>query len=94
MRAHFLENFKAASFASVPELAKKTLSANELSTSLLANFTCKKVFKIGFWFVDLDLERILTSCHACLLQSVKLFTCLRDCVKQIARVSQCGSLLI
>ena len=39
--AHFRANLRAASFASVPEFAKNTLSANEFSTSFFANFTCR-----------------------------------------------------
>lgn len=42
MRAHFLANLRAASLASVPELAKNTLSAKEVSTNRLASFTCSQ----------------------------------------------------
>ena len=38
----FLENLIAASLASVPELAKKTQSAKEDSTSRLASSTCAR----------------------------------------------------
>lgn len=40
-RAHLRANLIAASFASAPELQKKTLSAKDSSTSLLASCTCK-----------------------------------------------------
>jgi hypothetical protein len=35
--AYFLANFNAPSFASVPELQKKTLSANDVAVSFLAS---------------------------------------------------------
>ena len=83
----------AASFASVPEFAKNTLSANEFSTSFFANFTCRYRHK-SLTSVKIVQYRIQVGVVILLDQRCHRMLHLWYCVKQVAGMGDCFSLLL